>query len=534
MTSEFADAVRQFVQDKGIPNELIFKGIEEFLLAAYKKTFGTSDNAVVKINEEENGVNIYAQKMIVDEDDYYDPVSEIVLEEAQELNPQAEVGDELLIEIEPKEFDRAAIQSAKQRAKQYLRDIQKDTLYSEYKDKVNEIIIGYYQRERNGTIFVDLGKVEGILPRKNQSPRELYRPGDRIKSMIKEVVKAQNGLQIILSRRDPEFVKRLFDIEVPEIFDGTIEIVKIVREAGYRTKLAVRTHKDDVDPIGACVGLKGVRIQTIIKELEGERIDVLRYAEDPREFIKNSLSPAQVSQVFILDEEKKQALAVVPETQLSLAIGKQGSNVKLANRLADWSIDVKTEEQVDEMDLTFETRAAASELFGGSERVEEVGGLITKVSELDGVSERVVDLLSQNGLDLIEDIIGLKKEDLDKITGLTASDVSNLLKIIEENVEFIDEDEYDEAEDEEYQEEDYEEEAEEEQAEVEAEEEEEIYACPECGADITLSMTVCPSCGVGLSFEIEEEEEEPEDSDEEAGDSQEAAAKEESEAEVDD
>jgi N utilization substance protein A len=170
MTSEFAEAVRQFVQDKGIPNELIFKGIEEFLLAAYKKTFGTSDNAIVKINEEENGVNIYAQKMIVDEDDYYDPVSEIVLKEAQELNPQAEIGDELLIEIEPKEFDRAAIQSAKQRAKQYLRDIQKDTLYSEYKDKVNEVIIGYYQRERNGTIFVDLGKSGGNPSSKKPKP----------------------------------------------------------------------------------------------------------------------------------------------------------------------------------------------------------------------------------------------------------------------------------------------------------------------------------------------------------------------------
>jgi N utilization substance protein A len=272
--------------------------------------------------------------------------------------------------------------------------------------------------------------------------------------------------------------------------------------------LAVRTHKDDVDPIGACVGLKGVRIQTIIKELEGERIDVLRFAEDPREFIKNSLSPAQVSQVFILDEEKKQALAVVPETQLSLAIGKQGSNVKLANRLADWSIDVKTEEQVEEMDITFDTRAAASELFGGQDSMEEVGGLITRVAELDGVSERVVDLLGQNGLDLIEDIIGLKKEDLDKITGLTASDVSNLLKIIEENVEFIDEDEYEETEEDVYEEED-------ETEEEDEVEEEEIYACPECGADITLSMTVCPSCGVGLSFEIEEEDEDSEESEEE-------------------
>ena len=263
MAGELYEAIRLLVQDRGISEELIRSTIEEFLLAAYKKKYGTSDNAVVRFSEDDSDVTIYAQREIVEE--VYDPVGEIALEDALKLNEECEIGDELLIEINPKEFDRVAVQSAKQKARQTLREIQKDTLFSEYKDKVGEMIIGYYQRERNGNIFVDLGKTEGILPKRYQSPREVYRPNDRIKALIYEVNKNPNGLQIVLSRTHTEFVKRIFELEVPEVYDKTVEIFKIVREPGYRTKIAVYSNREDVDPVGACVGLRGVRIQGIVR-----------------------------------------------------------------------------------------------------------------------------------------------------------------------------------------------------------------------------------------------------------------------------
>jgi N utilization substance protein A len=322
MASGLADAIRALVSEKGISEDLVIQTIEEFLLAAYKKTYGTADNAVVKFDDENGEVAIYAQKEIVE--DVYNPVSEIELDEAKQLNSEAEIGDELLIEIDPTEFDRVAVQSAKQKARQTLREIQKDTLYSEFKGKEGEMIIGYYQRERNGTIFVDLGKTEGLMPKRYQSPREVYRPNDRIKAMIHEVNKTPSGLQIILTRTHTEFVRKIFELEVPEIYDKTVEIFKIVREPGYRTKIAVYSNRLDVDPVGACVGLKGVRIQAVVRELEGEKIDILKFETDPRDLIKNALSPAQVRQVLVLDEGRKHALAIVDEDQLSLAIGKQG------------------------------------------------------------------------------------------------------------------------------------------------------------------------------------------------------------------
>lgn len=439
MASELNDAIRLLVQERGISEDLIRRTIEEFLLAAYKKKFGTSDNAVVQFSDEDGEVTLFAQKEIVDE--VYDPVSEIELAEATEYDDEAEVGDELLIEINPQEFDRVAVQSAKQKARQTLREIQKDTLYSEYSDKVGEMIIGYYQRERNGNIFVDLGKTEGLMPKRYQSPRETYRPNDRIKALIYEVNKTPTGLQIILSRTHTEFVKRVFELEVPEIYDQTVSIFKIVREPGYRTKIAVYSNREDVDPVGACVGLRGVRIQSIVRELEGEKVDILKYENDPRTFIKNALSPAEVSHVAILDESKRQALAVVPENQLSLAIGKQGLNVRLANRLADWNIDVKTEAQFAEMDIAAETKRAVSALFGESYGGEEEEEEITRIAELPGITDSLVTALKGNGLEYIEDLVAMSEEEMAGLTGLDENDVQELRKIIAESVEIIEEQE---------------------------------------------------------------------------------------------
>ncbi|MGA2642730.1 MAG: transcription termination factor NusA, partial [Spirochaetia bacterium] len=359
-----------------------------------------------------------------------------------------------------------------------------------------------------------------------QSPREIYHPNDRIKALIYEVVKTPTGLQIVLSRNHAEFVKKIFELEVPEIYDKTIEIMKIVREPGYRTKIAVRSTREDVDPVGACVGLKGVRIQAVVRELEGEKIDILRYSLDSRNFIKNALSPAEVNQVVILDESKKLALAIVPDASFSLAIGKQGLNVRLANRLTDWNIDVKTESQFSEMDISAEAKRAVSALFGEPE--EE----IQKISELPGITPRLVEILEKDKIADIESLVALSAEQLAALEGITAEDIQTLHKIIEENVEIVEEEPAPaaepEAEDSAEAEGSSEAEAETAVAEQESpasadtsdaaaerpaiepeagtEVDQETYECPECGAAITADMATCPNCGVGLTFEESTEE----------------------------
>jgi len=485
---DIIEAVQGIAYEKGINSDLIRQVIQEIMKAAYKRHFGTDENALVEFDEISGKISIFARKQVVEDDDLYDPVGEIELSEAKAIDQNSKLGQFILVPIDPNQFDRMDVMNAGQRARQILRDILKDTLYSEFKDKVNEIIIGYIRRERAGTIYVDLGKAEGILPKKNQSPRETYKIGDKIKCLVQEVKKVPNGLQILLTRRDPAFVKKLFELEVPEINDGIVIIQKIVREAGFRTKIAVRSTKEDVDPVGACVGLKGSRIQTVMKELEGERIDILRFDPNPLTYIANALSPARVLQVVILDSSKRNALAVVSESDLSLAIGKMGSNVKLANKLVDWNIDVRTEQQFAEMDIYQDYRAAAQELFDTDAEAESE--LISEIRQLEGISERVLDILEQNGFVYIESLINLKREDLEKINGLTLQDIETILKVLEENVEIT-----------------YEEVSEEDEEEKTDEELEEELNCPECGYPVKIGMTNCPNCGVGLSFEFEDEDE---------------------------
>jgi len=517
MASDLSEAIRIFEQEKGIPRELVLKTIEEFLIAAYKKKYGTAENVIIRFNDEETEVTVFSKKTIVDNDDVNDEVLEISLDDALVYDSESEIGDELLIEINPKDFERTAVQSAKQRAKQKIREIQKDTLYSEFASQIGEMIKGYCQREKNGNIYVDLGKIEGILPKRFQSPREIYRPNDRIKAIIYEVEKQESGLNIILSRTHTDFVKKLFELEVPELYDKTVEIFKIVREPGYRTKMAIYSHREDVDPVGACVGLKGIRIQAIVKELEGEKIDVLKYDPDPREFIKNALSPAEVESVIILDEAKRQALAVVADNQLSLAIGKQGLNVRLANRLVDWNIDVKTIEQFEGMDISAEAKKAISALFGEEESDEKTEE-ITRIDELPGIPERLVELLRQHGIELIESFLSIDIDKLTSLDGITQQDIESIKTIIDENVEIIeDSDEQAKASEEKTEDsntitevqEDTDVDAVEEEEKIE-DDEADFYECPECGSKITADMSLCPNCGVGLSFEEEENNEDDE------------------------
>lgn len=477
MASEMAEAIRQLISEKGIPEDLIVKTLEDSLLAAYKKKFGTSENAVIRFKENYEGIEIYAKKTIVADDDFEDEVLEIPLEEARKLAEEAEIGDILEIPIDPSEFDFQSVMLAKQTARQSLRDISRDTLYAEFKTKVGEIVIGYFQRERNGTIFVDLGKVEGVFPHKYQSPRETYHVGDRIKALIVEVEKTKTGFQVVLSRTHAEFVRKLLELEIPEIYDKTIEIFKIVREPGYRTKVAVYTKRTDIDPVGACVGPKGMRSQLISQELEGEKIDFIRYDVNPKVFIQNALAPAQIKEVYILDEARHMALAVVDEHELSIAIGKSGQNVKLVNRLCDWNIDVMTEEQYLQDSRNVELKKAADSLFSTAE--EQTEELLVK--DMPGMKHEWIAALEAAGIRSVEQFLELDEAEISQRSSLSSEDVAAIRGIIEENVEIVQE---------------------------EVEEEPESYTCPECGASVTSDMDHCPSCGVALSFEIDERQDE--------------------------
>lgn len=476
--SEMAEAIRALIDEKGYTVESVKQTIENALKAAYKKYYGNADNAIVKFADDMSDVSIYSRKTVVD--GVYDPVTEIELEEAKLLSDDVELGDEIDILEDPKSFGRSAVSTGKQTAHQGLNETIKDSLYNQYKDKIGEMINGYYQRERNGNIYVDLGnagKIEGILPLKYQSPRETYEQGDRIKAIIAEIKKNSSGLQIVLSRSDPKLVEITMELEIPEIADGTVKIEKCVRDAGYRTKMAVSTVREEIDPVGACVGTKGVRIQNVIRELLGEKIDVLKYDSDPVEFIKNALSPAQVSRVVILDEEKKQALAIVEDSQFSLAIGKQGQNVRLANRLCDWSIDVKTEEQCQDMDLSDKaTSVAARNLFK-----DEAPAEINVIKELPGVDPEVAAKLENAGISDLADFI--TDYETISVDGVSKEQLEEVYNLIRENVEIVEDD----------------------SEEQEEKTEEEKYYCPDCGAEISVDMTRCPKCGVELEFTEDDE-----------------------------
>lgn len=489
--SEMAEAIRQLISEKGYSEDSVRQTIERALKAAYKRTYGTDENAIVKFNDDMSDVSIYSRKVIID--GVYDPVKEIELEEARKLaGDSVEEGDEIDILEDPKSFDRSAVATGKQTAHQGLNETYKNSLMNDYRDKIGEIIIGYYQREKNGNIYLDLGnagKVEGVLPVKYQSKLEVYEKNDRIKALIVDVKPTNSGIQLVLSRSDPKLVSSILEKEVPEIADGTVEIQKIVRDAGYRTKIAVYSKREEVDPVGACVGLKGVRIQNVIRELLNEKIDVLRWDSNPAEFIKNALSPAQVERVVIMDAEKRQALAIVEDSQFSLAIGKQGQNVRLANRLCDWNIDVKTVEQAEDIDFSnVNTVQTARNLFN-DEQIDE----ITTVAELPGVNSEVAELLKENGIEEIQDFIEAYDNGSIKIDGVSEEELDKINKLINENVEFV-EDETETSADEDST-----------STKEENTQDEEEYFCPECGAKITLDMTHCPNCGVEFEFTEDEE-----------------------------
>ena len=348
MNTEFMQALDELVRDRGIDKDVLLETIEQALTSAYKKNFGSAQNVRIDMNRETGDIKVYSQRVVVDESDLYDNFLEIELSEAREINQSYELGDIIEHEVTPRDFGRIAAQTAKQIVVQKIREAEREMTYNEFLEKQDELVTGEISRtsSRDGKqiVFVQIGKGEGVLLQSEQIRGEDYRIGSNMKFYVLEVNKTNKNPQILLSRSNAGPVKRLFEMEVPEIQEGIVHIKSISREAGSRTKMAVKSIDDKIDPIGACVGTQGARVRNIVDELGDEKIDIVKYSDDPSTFIEAALSPSKVTKVFV-DEANKSAIVIVPDYQLSLAIGKEGQNARLAARLTNWKIDIKPESE---------------------------------------------------------------------------------------------------------------------------------------------------------------------------------------------
>ena len=349
MNTNLLDAVKALVKVKKVDEEIVFNALEMVLLTAYKKETGSNAKSSVTFNRETGEYHIYAEKTVVEEIDPLseNAINEVTVAEAKKYDENLEAGDLFRIEVTPENFGRVAVQTAKQVMIQKLREAERGSIYDEFSGREGDIITGTVKWSDDRTVYVDLGRVEGILPFSEQIEGEHFAPNDKIKCYISEVRKTTKGPEIFLSRKSPELLKRLFEVEVPEIYSGVIEIKAVVREAGSRSKIAVYTMDPTLDPIGACVGPEGQRVRNIVNELHDEKIDIVRWDEDPAVYIANALSPSKVISVSIWEEENS-SYVVVPDYQLSLAIGKAGQNARLAAKLTNWKIDIKSESQAAE------------------------------------------------------------------------------------------------------------------------------------------------------------------------------------------
>ena len=344
---ELVTAMEELEKERGIEKAYLLQSIEDALVIAYKKNFDSAENVKVVMDETTGQIQVYSQKEVVEEVE--NDNLQISLEEAKKYEKNASIGDVINIEIVPKDFGRIAAQTAKQVIMQKIREVERNMVFTEYNDRKGEIVSGIIQKADGGTVVLDLGKLEGIMPVKEQIPTETYKVNDKIKAYVVSVERGLKGApQVLVSRNHPDFVRKLFEFEIPEIYEGLIEIKSVSRDAGNRSKVAVYSTNPDIDPVGSCVGPKGIRIQNIINELNGEKIDVIEWNPDPAIYISAALLPAQVMAVDAHEEEKF-AQVIVPDDQLSLAIGKAGQNARLAARLTGWKIDIKSETQFREM-----------------------------------------------------------------------------------------------------------------------------------------------------------------------------------------
>ncbi|ANC76901.1 MAG: transcription termination factor NusA [Bacillota bacterium] len=367
MSTELLDALTLLEKEKGISKEVIIEAIEAALISAYKRNFHQAQNVRVDFNRDTGSIRVFSRKNVVEEVE--DDRQEISVAEAQAINPGYELEDIVEEEVTPKDFGRIAAQTAKQVVTQRVREAERGIIFSEFIDREEDIITGIVQRQDHRYMYVSLGRVEALLPAAEQMPGESHTTNDRIKVYITKVEKTTKGPQILVSRTHPGLLKRLFELEVPEIYDGTVEIKSIAREAGDRSKIAVHAADPEVDPVGSCVGQKGARVQTIVNELNGEKIDIVRWSEDPVVYVANSLSPAKVLEVQV-NEEEKMTTVIVPDYQLSLAIGKRGQNARLAAKLTGWKIDIKSETEAIESGV-YDPSNARSDFFEDTDEDEE-------------------------------------------------------------------------------------------------------------------------------------------------------------------
>lgn len=358
MSTQLFDAIDYLAKEKGIDKQILMEALEAALISAYKKNFKSATNVRVELNEDTGKMAVYSRKNIVDEVE--DPQQEIPIQEAKEINPNYELDDVVEVEVTPKDFGRIAAQAAKQVVTQRVREAERGVIFSEYSDREDDVMTGIIQRKDPRYVYVHLGKVEAKLPEAEQMPTEEYHVHDRIKVYVTKVENTSKGPQIYISRSHPGLLKRLFEMEVPEIYDGIVEIKSVAREAGDRSKISVHAPDPDIDPVGSCVGQKGQRVQAIVNELKGEKIDIVQWSEDPVVYVSNALSPSKVLTVLV-NEEEKSTTVVVPDYQLSLAIGKRGQNARLAAKLTGWKIDIKSETDAREEGLLDEVEETYSD-----------------------------------------------------------------------------------------------------------------------------------------------------------------------------
>lgn len=393
MTQNLNYLIEQVGRDKGIDKRVIIEALEDAMVKASKKRYGLQKDIEARYNEELGEVELFQFKTVVEKVE--DPDREISVEEARKMDPEVQIGDSLGVKLSVEDLGRIAAQTAKQVIMQRVRDAEGETTYNEYKDRKGEVVTGFIQRIERGTIYVNLGRAEAILPKREQVPREVYKRGDRIKALIVDVQRTPSGCQIFLSRTHPQFLAKLFELEVPEISEGIVRVVAVAREPGERSKIAVYSRDSDVDPVGAAVGMKGSRVQSVVQELRGEKIDIIPYSPDPAKFVCNALSPAKVSKVYLNNDEKYMEI-VVADDQLSLAIGKRGQNVRLASKLTGWKIDIKSESKMEKLS-------------------EEV---IARLMTIPGVGEIVARVLYEEGYYTIEDVAEADGEELGRVCGI--------------------------------------------------------------------------------------------------------------------
>jgi transcription termination/antitermination protein NusA len=412
MSSSIAQNIEALCQEQGIERDLVIEAMKEAVRAAAKKQFKSGEDIQVDWNAE-TGIELSASKVVVDEVE--NPATELSIDEARELaGDEVELGDALLLPLPMEELGRIAAQTAKQILFQKVRDAVRSNVYEQYIDKIGDLVNGYVKRFERGNIIVDLGNLEAILPRSQQSRGEQWNQGERIRVVINNVSKESKGPQVEVSRTSPELLLRLFEMEVPEIYDGTVVIKSAVREPGERAKIAVMSNERDVDPVGACVGMKGSRVQAIIRELRGEKIDIIEWSDEPSVFAANALSPAKVNQVRITDIENRQMEVIVNEDQLSLAIGKRGQNVRLATKLVGWNIDIRSEEEIKR------------------EVTEQMGALIASgesvpLSAIEGVTAQQADALAEHGINDIDALAQTTVDDLVEFLDLSLDEAEVIL-----------------------------------------------------------------------------------------------------------